>query len=227
MLHQRVQVNWTKLFDPQLFQVKMETDPERDAWFTTTTTSPEHSDCDFYTERQCSDGSCIAKVDLCSDEQIMNQNTILIMIVVGMAVIIFLIILYCFQQRQRETNRPTVTQDQLEVEGEGDNASLYQPPPTYEEVVTTNLYPPTPQMLRQTRISSSEEPPMTPPPNYDVALNILAQSHESVLVDKKRISPVVRRSVSVDQTISSGCGTPQSPSFQKENIFFSPDSSGT
>lgn len=41
---------------------------------------------------------------------------------------------------------------------------------------------------------------MTPPPNYDTALHILAQSHESVFFSKeiKPPSPVVRRSVSLD-----------------------------
>ena len=29
-----------------------------------------------------------------------------------------------------------------------DNASLYAPPPTYEDVINTNLYPPTPQQQR-------------------------------------------------------------------------------
>ncbi|XP_071092397.1 uncharacterized protein [Haliotis cracherodii] len=164
-------------------------------------------DCDLTINRQCEDGTCISKVELCPDEQIMNQNTILIMIVVGMAVVIFLIILYCFQQRQRGNGR-TGRNDNFEsmngdgMSGDGDNASLYMPPPTYDEVVTTDLYPATPQMLRNTRMSSSDEPPMTPPPNYEVALHILAQSHESVLTNKVgknlRTSPVVRRSISID-----------------------------
>ncbi|XP_046565056.1 uncharacterized protein LOC124273791 [Haliotis rubra] len=156
--------------------------------------------CDLTIYRQCEDGSCISKVELCPDEQIMNQNTILIMIVVGMAVVIFLIILYCFQQRQRGNGR-SGRNDHFEsingegMSGDGDNASLFMPPPTYDEVVTTDLYPATPQMLRNTRMSSSDEPPMTPPPNYEVALHILAQSHESVLTNKGgktlRTSPVV------------------------------------
>jgi hypothetical protein len=32
---------------------------------------------------------------------------------------------------------------------EGDQISLFLPPPTYDEVITTNLYPPTPQMLQR------------------------------------------------------------------------------
>ena len=79
-------------------------------------------------------------------------------------------------------------------------------------------------------MSSSEEPPLTPPPNYDVALNILAQSHESVLVDRKSqsISPVVRRSVSVDHSVSSvtRSATPKSPNFNNDNTFLNSDSSG-
>ncbi|XP_033755407.1 uncharacterized protein LOC117338245 [Pecten maximus] len=158
--------------------------------------------CSFNGERQCEDGSCIQAVDLCPEEQLMNQNTILIMIVVGLAVVIFLIVLYCFQQRQREGNRRPGSFTEANGDDE-DHASLYMPPPTYEEVVTTDLYPPTPQMrLARGRITSTEEPPMTPPPNYDVALTILARSHESVFGKipfiRRKSSCVSRRSFSVD-----------------------------
>ncbi|OWF42038.1 uncharacterized protein LOC110461658 [Mizuhopecten yessoensis] len=158
--------------------------------------------CSFNGERQCEDGSCIQAVDLCPEEQLMNQNTILIMIVVGLAVVIFLIVLYCFQQRQREGNRRPSSMTETNRDEE-DHASLYMPPPTYEEVVTTDLYPPTPQMrLARGRITSIEEPPMTPPPNYDAALSILARSHESVFGKipfmRRKSSCVSRRSFSVD-----------------------------
>ena len=41
------------------------------------------------------------------------------------------------------------------VDGEGvsaDHASLNNPPPTYEEVINSNLYPPTPEAQRSVRI---------------------------------------------------------------------------
>lgn len=52
----------------------------------------------------------------------------------------------------------------------------------------------------QRRIPSIEEP-ITPPPNYDAALHILAQSQNNIFTAKgtPRASPVVRRSLSVDQ----------------------------
>lgn len=158
-------------------------------------TTPKQMHCMSAGERRCEDGSCIARVELCPEEQLMNQNTILIMVVVGLAVVVFLVILYCFQQRQRRHNR-----------GEGetgltdndyDNASLYAPPPTYEDVINTNLYPPTPQQQRL-RLTSLDEP-LTPPPNYDAALIILARSQESVLTKSRRKSSVFRRSVSMEQ----------------------------
>ncbi|ESO89759.1 hypothetical protein LOTGIDRAFT_234148 [Lottia gigantea] len=155
-------------------------------------------DCLAPAERRCADGSCIYKNDLCEEEQILNQNTILIMIVIGMAVVIFLIILYCFQQKTRRsgTNRNSLRAFEAGLD-DGDNASLYNPPPTYDEVITSGLYPATPQTRRNIRMSSSEEP-ITPPPNYEAALTILAQSHESVLVNKNSKNSVFRRSVSVD-----------------------------
>ncbi|KAK3086257.1 hypothetical protein FSP39_015833 [Pinctada imbricata] len=141
----------------------------------------------------------------------MNQNTILIMIVVGLAVVIFLIVLYCFQQRQRHRHGRYRSTTLGEEEVSADRVSLFLPPPTYEEVITTNLYPPTPEMqLRQQhgqeRINSFDEPsPITPPPTYHTALAILARSHESVLQSKLTVptrrlssSRVTRRSVSMD-----------------------------
>nr|XP_022342150.1 uncharacterized protein LOC111135951 [Crassostrea virginica] len=169
----------------------------------------DHNACEVENFRVCADGSCISQVDLCPEEQLMNQNTILIMIVVGLAVVIFLIVLYCFQQRNRS---PTHTRGRsVRSSGangdEADRVSLFLPPPTYDEVITTNLYPPTPQMLlRRDRVASAEEPPMTPPPNYDTALVLLSRSHESVLspnFDTASKRPSFnyghRRSLSVDQ----------------------------
>ncbi|KAL5020993.1 hypothetical protein ScPMuIL_000148 [Solemya velum] len=154
-------------------------------------------------ERLCEDGSCVQTVDLCPEEQLMNKNTILIMIVVGMAVVIFLIILYCFQRRTRRSNMSLRLRSQAEAvvalaDNESDNISLFLPPPTYNEVMTTDLYPPTPELRRQVQ-PSIEEPPLTPPPNYDAALNILAQSHECVFsIKQEEPRTIARRSISLD-----------------------------
>lgn len=164
--------------------------------------------CEVESYRLCADGSCISQVDLCPEEQLMNQNTILIMIVVGLAVVIFLIVLYCFQQRNRSPthSRGRSVRSSGTNGDEADRISLFLPPPTYDEVITTNLYPPTPQIFhRRDRITSSEEPPMTPPPNYDTALMLLSRSHESVLSPSYDTAPKRpslnrghRRSLSVD-----------------------------
>ncbi|CAC5370775.1 unnamed protein product [Mytilus coruscus] len=145
---------------------------------------PEYSSCELSGEKTCNDGRCISKIDLCPEEQLMNQNTILIMIVVGIAVVIFLIVLYCFQQRQRNASRSRLrNQTSIDNDMEPERSSLFEPPPAYDEAIDTRLYPPTPQMLRDRslRPPSEDQPPMTPPPNYDTALQILARSHESVL----------------------------------------------
>lgn len=170
---------------------------------------PNPSTCEVENYRLCADGSCISQVDLCPEEQLMNQNTILIMIVVGLAVVIFLIVLYCFQQRNRSPthSRGRSVRSSGTNGDEADRISLFLPPPTYDEVITTNLYPPTPQIFhRRDRITSSEELPMTPPPNYDTALILLSRSHESVLspsydtVPKRpSLNRGHRRSLSVDQ----------------------------
>lgn len=146
----------------------------------------------------CEDGSCIARVELCPEEQLMNQNTILIMIVVGLAVVVFLVILYCFQQRQRRANREYGTD--TGYTDECDNASLYAPPPDYEEVINSDRYPATPETRRLRQLSIDEpRSPMTPPPNYDTALVILAMSQDSVLSKPRRHSSIYRRSMSVEQ----------------------------
>ena len=51
--------------------------------------------------------------------------------------------------------------------------------------------------FQRRRISSDE--PLTPPPNYDAALIILARSQDSVLTKSRRKSSVYRRSVSLEQ----------------------------
>ncbi|VDI70790.1 uncharacterized protein LOC143080977 isoform X1 [Mytilus galloprovincialis] len=145
---------------------------------------PEYRSCELSGEKTCNDGRCISKIDLCPEEQLMNQNTILIMIVVGIAVVIFLIVLYCFQQRQRNASRSRLrNQTSIDNDMDPERSSLFEPPPAYNEAIDTRLYPPTPQMLRDRalRPPSEDQPPMTPPPNYDTALQILARSHESVL----------------------------------------------
>ncbi|XP_045192152.1 uncharacterized protein LOC123548712 [Mercenaria mercenaria] len=149
-------------------------------------------------ERMCEDGSCIARVELCPEEQLMNQNTILIMIIVGLAVVVFLAILYCFQKRQQQANRQLGADSGLSEEC--DNESLYAPPPAYEEVVNSNMYPATPEQRRLRQLSLDEpRSPMTPPPNYASALIILAQSEESISSKQHSQSDLIRRSVSLDQ----------------------------
>lgn len=160
----------------------------------TTAQPPDMRACDKEEERQCMDGTCVARIDLCPEEEMMSQDTILIMIGVGMAVVLFLIVLYCLQQRRStlDNPQPVDTLDDLE------NPELLIPPPPYEEALNVTLYPPTPQMQRTTRMSSAEEP-VTPPPNYDAALHILAQSYESVLTASGKnsvASPLLRRSLS-------------------------------
>ena len=61
----------------------------------------------------------------------------------------------------------------------------------------------------QHRLTSLDEP-MTPPPNYDAALIILAQSQDSVLTKPRRHSSVFRRSVSMEQMLNTNNG--RSPS---------------
>ncbi|XP_060608211.1 uncharacterized protein LOC132760275 isoform X2 [Ruditapes philippinarum] len=159
-------------------------------------------------ERMCEDGSCIARVELCPEEQLMNQNTILIMIIVGLAVVVFLAILYCFQKRQQQANRQLGGDSGMS--DDCDNESLYAPPPAYEEVVNSNMYPATPEQRRLHQLSL-EEPrsPMTPPPNYASALIILAQSEESISSKQHSQSDLIRRSVSMDQIQGSTAGVPK------------------
>ncbi|KAK3576387.1 hypothetical protein CHS0354_018934 [Potamilus streckersoni] len=186
---------------------KMESKPGS----TTSKPPTEVQHCSEMGERQCEDGSCILRVDLCPEEELMNQNTILIMIVVGLAVIIFLIILYCFQQRKRQAGRMiSVLSEEGDAE-DGEHASLYAPPPTYHEVITTDLYPPTPQQQpKRNRMSSTEEP-RTPPPTYDIALHLLAVSDDSILNKIKKPCPskLIRRSLSLNQINSDQTQTPQ------------------
>ncbi|KAK3765774.1 hypothetical protein RRG08_026245 [Elysia crispata] len=167
----------------------------------TSTAKPRYEPCLSPGHRHCADGSCM---EFCPEDQIMNQNTILIMIVVGISVVIFLTVLYCFQQRSQRLRQSG--QGIFEsVDGEGvsaDHASLNNPPPTYEEVINSNLYPPTPEAQRSNNAQAMEEP-RTPPPNYDMALHILAHSTDSVLHSKPQASsPLVRRSVSTDQGLA-------------------------
>ncbi|CAL1535269.1 unnamed protein product [Lymnaea stagnalis] len=174
--------------------------------------------------RRCVDGSCIASVDLCPEEQQLNQNTIVIMLVVGMAVIIILLVLYCYKQRslRRRAQNSPIQQTTFESGlGEADNSSLNMPPPTYDEVINTNLYPPTPIFQRNTRTSYGEEP-RTPPPNYDAALDILAHSQELVFPTKSQpLTPVVRRSVSTE--FSTTTRSSRSSDSDYRRIFSNPD----
>ncbi|XP_052829831.1 uncharacterized protein LOC106874312 isoform X1 [Octopus bimaculoides] len=130
--------------------------------------------------KRCKNGSCVSDISLCSDKED-NVNTILVMIIIGLAIVIFLTIVYCLQQRGRHRAQ-TTSDSQMEVNSsadvESDNLSLYQPPPPYEEVISTNRYPMTPE--RQRMQSFSLNVPVTPPPNYETALNILARSQEIV-----------------------------------------------
>lgn len=150
--------------------------------------------CDTKDQRQCADGTCVKRMELCPEEERMSQDTILIMIGVGMGVVLFLIVLYCLQQRRNEADNMQPAVDVEDIE----NPELLIPPPSYEEALNVSLYPPTPQMQRTGRVPSSEEP-ITPPPNYDTALHILAQSHESVLTEKNRVaSPLLRKALSLE-----------------------------
>ncbi|KAH3862895.1 uncharacterized protein LOC127866374 [Dreissena polymorpha] len=163
--------------------------------------------------QQCCDGivymqsntslQCVNGTTEQTERQLMNQNMILIMIILGLVMgpsfVIFFVSLFCFQQRQRRANR------QYETEAgysDGcDNEHLYAPPPTYNEVIQTNLYPPTPEQLRVRQISEEPCSPMTPPPTHNSALLILARSAESLLQhkpDNKRLSVLSRRSLSLD-----------------------------
>ncbi|XP_059178064.1 uncharacterized protein LOC131957348 [Physella acuta] len=174
--------------------------------------------------RRCIDGSCIASVDLCPEEQQLNQNTIIIMLVVGMACILFLVVLYCYKQRKALRRQEHNSSNHAAFEsviGEGDNASMNLPPPSYDEVINSNLYPVTPVFQRNARITSFEEP-RTPPPNYDAALDILAHSQESVLPIKTQpISPVVRRSISTE--FSGAARSARSSESDYRRIYSNPD----
>ncbi|XP_076470911.1 uncharacterized protein LOC143300851 [Babylonia areolata] len=158
--------------------------------------------CNLETQRQCADGSCIPRMELCPEEEMLNQDTILIMIGVGMGVVLFLIILYCLQQRRSAGTDQGVPGTAEEM----DNPELLMPPPSYREAMDVYLYPPTPQTTRNRHSVPSLEEPITPPPNYDAALSILAQSHESVLVGKEGATassptgttPVLRRTLSIE-----------------------------
>lgn len=155
-----------------------------------TSTSTLLVKCDADTQRQCLDGSCILRTELCQEET-MNQDTILIMVGVGVGVVLFLVLLYCLQQRRNaHADQQAVNIDDV------DSPELLMPPPTYDEAVNIHLYPPTPQMQRIIRIPSTEEP-VTPPPNYDTALHILAQSQEN-LCSAAKSKQLLRRAISVE-----------------------------
>jgi len=151
--------------------------------------------------RLCADETtCILKDSICPDEDLIQQKSVLIMVVIGMAVVIFLLILYCFQQRSQEHSqrRETRTETDSYI---GDNASFYLPPPTYEEVIGSNLYPCS-SVAHQTMVPAS---PTTPPPNYDAALTILENSKNSSVIPPAFTNmngPVIRRSVSTDLSVS-------------------------
>lgn len=176
-------------------------------------TSMKPHRCSSDGERMCEDGSCIARVELCPEEQLMNQNTILIMIIVGLAVVVFLAILYCFQKRQQRANRQLGVDSGLS--DECDNESLYAPPPAYEEVINSNMYPVTPETRRLRQLSQEEaRSPITPPPNYASALVILAQSEESLSSKQRSQSNLIRRSISLDQIQNRVADSPKEDTYQ-------------
>ncbi|KAH9512592.1 hypothetical protein Btru_038890 [Bulinus truncatus] len=177
--------------------------------------------CKSSGNRRCMDGSCIASVDLCPEELHLNQNTIIIMLVIGMTVLIFLLILYCYKQRSHH-RREQNNNNQQTVNGDDDNISLNMPPPSYEEVVSSNLYPVTPVFQRDMRTSYCEEP-RTPPPNYEAALDILAHSNETILPSKSQpFNPVVRRSVSTEFS-NAGKRSVRSTDIDFRRVFSNPD----
>ncbi|GAB1599244.1 uncharacterized protein LOC115211733 isoform X1, partial [Argonauta hians] len=134
----------------------------------------------IYKSKRCKNGSCVSDISLCTERED-TTHTILVMIIIGLAIIIFLTIIYCLQQRGRNRAQ-TTSESQIEVnssaEIDPDNLSLYQPPPPYEEVISTNRYPITPVIQRMQSFSLNV--PATPPPNYETALHILARSQEIV-----------------------------------------------
>ncbi|XP_076449211.1 uncharacterized protein LOC143285695 [Babylonia areolata] len=148
--------------------------------------------CPGDNQRRCEDGSCMLRTELCPEEELLSQETILVMIGVAMAIFLLLIFLYCIQQR-----RSSSEQQGTSVEEPNHPELLLTPPPAYDEAVDVLLYPPTPQIEH---VLSTSEEPTTPPPNYDAALHILAQSEENLLVSQELMPepPNLRRAVSAD-----------------------------
>ncbi|KAL8593017.1 hypothetical protein ACOMHN_017947 [Nucella lapillus] len=105
--------------------------------------------CPLDSQRQCEDGMCVPRSELCPEEELLSQETILVMIGIAMAVFLLLIFLYCIQQHRHNTD----TQPQGAVSGEEPNHPelLLVPPPAYDEAVDVFLYPPTPQIDRLVR----------------------------------------------------------------------------
>lgn len=141
--------------------------------------NPEDSFCNDG-KHLCENGECVSIHNLCPEQNNINQSTMLIMVIVGLTIIIFLIILYCLQQRGRNQthNLSVESHTDQNSSAEGDNLSLYQPPPPYEEVMSTSIYPNTRVMHQRMNSFTINVPPPTPPPNYDAALHILARSQE-------------------------------------------------
>jgi len=160
------------------------------------------------------------------------MQLVLVMTVVAVAVVVYLLVLYCLQQRRQGHRRTRVrgsvrrlarAEHNIDSDldtADGDNTSLDMPPPnyhllppTYDEVVNTDQYPVSRRgsLQRNMRISSFDEP-ITPPPNYDAALDIIANSYYgygSMCPSKPvPVRPVVRRCISTD--ITSASGGPQS-----------------
>uniref|UniRef100_A0A0B6YNT2 Uncharacterized protein n=1 Tax=Arion vulgaris TaxID=1028688 RepID=A0A0B6YNT2_9EUPU len=163
---------------------------------------PDNNPCVYNGQKRCTDESCASRMDICPEEQLIDQTTVFILLTVGMVVSVLLIVLYCFQKRrQRSTQHRGIDHVTfVPIIGDGDNASLYMPPPAYEEVVGSSLYQVISASQRNASRMSLPEEPRTPPPNYDAALYILAHNHDYTVFPTKvePKSPVVRRSISTE-----------------------------
>lgn len=157
--------------------------------------------CVHIGKQQCKNGECVLSISMCPEQNNISQSTMLIMVIVGLTIVIFLIILYCLQQRGRNrmqslSESHTDQNSSGEVDNNIDNLSLYLPPPPYEEVVSSSIYPNT-RIMHQRMNSFTLNVPPTPPPNYNAALNILARSQEIVSTKGNQIPSTQQKQPSI------------------------------
>ncbi|CAE1312650.1 unnamed protein product [Acanthosepion pharaonis] len=158
--------------------------------------------CVHIGKQQCKNGECVLSISMCPEQNNISQSTMLIMVIVGLTIVIFLIILYCLQQRGRNRMQSLSAESHTdqnssgEVDNNIDNLSLYLPPPPYEEVVSSSIYPNT-RIMHQRMNSFTLNVPPTPPPNYNAALNILARSQEIVSTKGNQIPSTQQKQPSI------------------------------